>query len=371
MSDGHYGPPMRGSMEGRNPNREAENSERRFNHREHHRASFDELDSRSNFDVSDRPERSSRRSPERSQKPKPKPKEREWPPCFHIDGSAFVFDNRSAMFYEPESNFFYDPKSKLYYGNRKGAYYRYDKSQSPPFVEVQKLSGAATGGDTTQDASQVTVEPIQNTLTKPKPTIAINLKTLKKAKQHKGSLQKKVAPVVSKVEKQRIANIEKWNEKQAELKPESSLNIRTTVKGEPICTICKRKFPTIEKLRLHERASELHKANLAKLAKAKEAESAKRKELPAGTYEDRAQKRRNLHGSASVTPNKPGIHLEKSSANEPVSPEGLGSNNIGNQMLKKMGWQQSGKPEEGQQLNLRKDWDRIESRASSGQRPPR
>jgi RNA-binding protein 5/10 len=358
-------------MEGGYSSFESNSRGSRFDDRDH-QSRFDDRNHRSKYD--DREHRSKyddRRSPERFRNRPSESEEREWPPCFDSDGSAFVFDNRSAMFYESQSNFFYDPKSKLYYGNKKGAYFRYDKSQDPPFVQVQKMPATSADGETPKDASEMTAEPIPNTLAKPKPTIAINLKTTKKPKQAKRSLQGRAAPVVSKVEKERIANIEKWNEKQAEMKPESTQKISTTLKGEPICTICKRKFPSIEKLRLHERASELHKSNLAKLANAKEAENAKQKEAPAGTYQDRAQKRRDLHGIDAAPLKKPGLYQEQSPTSHPTPSEGLGSNNIGNQMLKKMGWQESDKPEEGQQSNIRKDWDRIESLANSRQRPPR
>eukprot|EP00980_Cylindrotheca_fusiformis_P011109 scaffold2553_cov138-Cylindrotheca_fusiformis.AAC.17 len=394
-SDSYQGHPPRDSIEGGFPNHEALNRGRRFDDRDRRHPRFDDRDHRRGFDdrfnernhhssFDDRDHhprydddddwddraRSDRRSPGKFRTSKKELEEREWPPCFDIDGSAFVFDNRSAMFYESQSDFFYDPKSKLYYGNKKGAYFRYDKSEKPPFVEVQKMAGKSADGGIAHDASEVTVEPIQNTLAKPKPAIAINLKIAKKSKQPKGLLQKKVAPTVSKVEKERIANIEKWNEKQAELKPESAQKIRTTSKGEPICTLCKRKFPSIEKLRLHEKASELHKSNLAKAAKAKEVEDSKRKEAPSGNYEDRAQKRRNLHGADTAIVQPASLQQDEPSAFEPTQSESLGSSNIGNKMLQKMGWQQFDKPEDGQQQHIRKDWDRIESLANR-QRPPR
>ena len=44
-----------------------------------------------------------------------------------------------------------------------------------------------------------------------------------------------------------------------------SINIEENKDKEAICLICQRKFASIEKLRLHEKLSELHQQNLAKL----------------------------------------------------------------------------------------------------------
>jgi hypothetical protein len=76
-----------------------------------------------------------------------------------------------------------------------------------------------------------------------------------------------------KAHKEKIASIEKWTEKQAELKQDVTTvgpgsgnttvsrpagDVRMTASGEPICVVCRRKFPNIEKLRLHEQATVLH-----------------------------------------------------------------------------------------------------------------
>jgi RNA-binding protein 5/10 len=207
---------------------------------------------------------------------------------------------------------------------------------------------------------------------------------------------------VSKVQKQQVANIEKWTEKQTELKAEAgpadatsttttskidkirvavpAPKIKKTAKGEPICAICKRKFLTVEKLGLHERVSELHRKNLAKLA---EESSAKRKQAPPASaeYRDRAQKRRDLH-----THLPDAVHgaaaLAKANHAPPQRPTGTPvgeslESTIGNKMLQKMGWEygsslgskaresyQNGKTAEATtQNNLRKDWERIEAMA--------
>jgi len=367
---------------------------------------------------------------------------KEWPPSFQNNGSAFTFDVRSAMFYEPLSNFFYDPKSKLYYGNKKFAYYRYDDKKEPPFVEVQKMTNEQVEEQQRGDSGGIAQEKVavnNKVSTAPsKPKIAIKFKT-KKVKSsvstlaaREGANQQATTATVSKAKQQQIANIGKWNEKQAELKqsvPNSAPNtsnavsekgsqvpnpkIRTTAKGEPICLLCKRKFPNLAKLRLHKKGSELHKKNLLKLQEKMKQQNAaagtKRKldekttsavdpspnhatetatvSATAPVYTDRAEKRRQLHGVDLCAPTnalqslrqfetKPDTSSESrgGSASNPPGSDLLNETNVGHQMLQKMGYKTKAEehPTEGSNNNskpktanehLRKEWDRIEAMA--------
>jgi hypothetical protein len=391
----------------------------------------------------------------------------EWPPSFEKDGSSFVFDVRSAMFYESLSDFFYDPKSKLYYGNRTGSYFRYDETQDPPFVKVETTATTTTTNPTTVEGAcvegaldQVIMMPTSkksatatmSTL----PKIAIKLKTKKiksrtsshDRKQDEGTTDPSVAAAgppsvpVSKAQKEQIANIEKWTGKQAELNEgiisssaaatvggsnsstavadmeptamgqQPSEKVRTTAKGEPICIICKRKFPTIEKLRLHERASDLHKKNLVALQQEKQ-RTAKRKveevvpkdesatptaaatavgnvssesngnNTNAGTststtqYQDRAEKRRQLHGPDSSLamagartfglPPSVGYTGFDEIEGPAISSSGLDESNVGHKMMQKMGYNDNAKDVANDPL--RREWDRIEALASHRQGP--
>lgn len=334
---------------------------------------------------------------EESHHKSPPPTE-EWPPCFDKDGSSFVFDSRSAMFYESLSDFFYDPKSKLYYGNRKGAYFRYDGAKDPPFVEVQKVSESAAVSSS-RDGPHNTMDqvPLQSTKvaaesSKPKIAIKLKIKMMKSSSGNKSAslgTELSTAAAVSKSHKEKIANIEKWTEKQAELKqnpiadapttvPDSTNKsdgeVRMTVKGEPICVVCRRKFPNIDKLRLHERASELHKQNLQKL-KEKEFVGAKRKspeETPSEAsvgYQDRAEKRRQLHGPDGFGPRSAPSFAPQ---HEPPSKgEALDESHVGHKMLQKMGWKGSGNEDASSTRSsdhLRKEWDRIESLAGNSKK---
>lgn len=324
----------------------------------------------------------------------PKADGSEWPPCFDKDGSSFVFHPASGMFYEELSDFFYDPKSKLYYGVKKAAYFRFDDTQDPPFVETQKA-----------DTSQGTpAAPVEQAITLPsggqlatndatqKPLITINLKT-KKIKKPKALTNKAIgeahpspaAPLPTKAQAEQAAYIEKWQEKQAELKAiDSDTNgigssvVRRTVKGEPVCIACKRKFPSIEKLRLHEAKSELHRLNMEKLAAADHATAtAKKEETLQPGYHDRAEKRRKLHALGGSAEAVVANMVSAGQANqEPAESEKLNEDHIGNKLLQKMGWEAGSnlgkKVGESTQTTaadyIRRDWDRIEAMTGSGSR---
>jgi len=410
------------------------------------------------------------------------PKPTEWPPSFQNEGSAFTFDARSAMFYEPLSNFFYDPKSKLYYGNKKSAYFRYDESNDPPFIEVKKMTTKEVEeheqqGDFSQEKLAATNDQTQTPTVASKPKIAIHLKTKKvrsSISTGNSSSNQPTPATVSRVKKEQIANIGKWTEKQAELKQSEALvaapveatdtavtisassaplqeeraqkpkqpKVRTTAKGEPICALCKRKFPNMEKLRLHEKGSELHKKNLLKLREKKKKQqssdvggNSKRKLEENSTdtvsamstninvnanandngnvtpatnetvYTDRAQKRRQLHGVDLCAPanglsslrrleERKEMSLELLHDNDNSNTTGgdlLDENNLGHQLLQKLGYKfgpsASEHNEQEQQQDtdsnstskkprstnehLRKEWDRIEAMAAKSKPRPR
>jgi len=300
------------------------------------------------------------------------------------------------MFYEPLSDFFYDPKSKMYYGNKKFAYFRYDEKEDPPFVEVQKMTQMEGNPG---DNIAIDLSTAKAASSKPKIAIKLSTKTVKSSRstlaaQKCDKQQQQQPATVSKAKQQQIANIGKWNEKQAKLKdeaapppPQAKSKIRTTPKGEPICMICKKKFPNLGKLRLHEKASELHKKNVLALQELRKA-AAKRKaetqqqQQQQQLYTDRAEKRRQLHGTdlgASQSLSRLQQDKPPPSAPEPekMTPGGdlFQENNVGHKMLQKMGYQNPGSSEEiandrpkTANEHLRKEWDRIEAMAQKSSR---
>ena len=168
-----------------------------------------------------------------------------------------------------------------------------------------------------------------------------------------------------------------------------------TTSGKPICQICMRKFVSVDKLRLHEQQSELHKANLAKAMVATEATERKKAEQtqkdekgleksampPPPKYKDRASQRRLMHCDLPlIQPQRHRLRQNDRLFDEryrlaPMNPDAaLGEHNIGNQLLQKMvsksksntvtmarqARSQSGYRPPDSVDNLRRDWKLIE-----------
>ena len=314
----------------------------------------------------------------------------EWPPKFETNGSSFVFDARSGMFYDADSDFFYDPKTKLYYGNKKRAYYRYNDEARVPFEEVRKVDPT-----TEKMSAEPEAEPALAPIPRPGSSkdsstkgISIKLKTksLGSSKKSKAAtIPSDPSPPSSRQQKQHVADMDKWADRQVEKRVDASQErtIKRTAKGEPICSLCKRKFPSVEKLLYHERVSNLHKENLAKQAAAGSGQKAS-EEQPQN-YTDRAEQRRMMHGPeiTQVVP-LPTVNPEASLPITPAiepTPQGdsLSETNIGNQLLQKMGWKEGkslGRPissssresTDSMTGSIKKDWDRIEALTASGGR---
>ena len=379
-----------------------------------------------------------------------KSKRDEWPPCFHDGGDDFKLDSRSGMFYDARSDFFYDPTSKLYYGNKKHAYFSYDAAkdrflpvESAPSGEQDSetnpapppVSMSATAYAMEQDHMMLVPEASKSKIIEPpKKVIAINLKTPAVSKKSLEKKRKKrsestsegdtvkssgatetavatapvdgVAKPANKVQKHYVANIEKWAEQQKEEKasPATSAPVpgakapAVTAKGKPICWVCKRKFPTMEKLQQHNEQSALHKENLAKqqqeqAEKDKEAqdEAAAKAKVAEETnkYVDRAKQRRNMYGPDLVLPP---VATATTAADAMEAPEfdsavatarldnihddtdaNTANANIGHQMLSKLGWKSGSslgrgtEQQQEQQAALAKDWNRIENLAAQNQ----
>jgi RNA-binding protein 5/10 len=340
------------------------------------------------------------------------------------------------MFYESVSDFFYDPKSKLYYGNKQAAYYRYN-SELKVFETVEGCSQASShdpepvlnGTGTSGTAGETAVA---------KKSISINIKTKSLKKGDKANNKEKLATLGDDepMRKQHAMDMEKWSSrsregkvssepstplqapgsasrggavatatKAAEVTGVSAADVPRTAKGEPICLLCRRKFPTVEKLRYHVEVSQLHKDNLGKQQEQQlkevpgEQPIAQTQDDKPAEYVDRAQQRRNLYGSdaganltavtASVAPHtipqiltdvasnsSVALSLHHPSVPPPCPHDPLGASSVGHKMLQKLGWTGgalSGRADRSEadelrqaqlQANLRREWDRS---ATAGQ----
>jgi len=237
-------------------------------------------------------------------KPHPKP---EWPPQFETSGAAYVFDANSGFFYETASDFFYDPKTKWYYGNKQRTYFTYAAGEEPPFrpisidtsvVDTKNViqseekvlsctTGATTSATTTSGAGKAGKKKISICLKRKTLGITVTLAT--ESSPVMGATTSETAmeippsssprPVlVETVPKAPLVEASYATNTAAETPVQqtliSSLNPEkqskaTTIKTNgkpPVCLLCKRKFANMEKLKLHNELSALHKQNLLKKA---------------------------------------------------------------------------------------------------------
>jgi len=118
------------------------------------------------------------------------------------------------------------------------------------------------------------------------------------------------------------------------------------------CLLCRRQFPNIETLEKHVQMSQLHKTNVEEKIRELQKKHASTEEEPsAPQYRDRAKERRNLHGldpsglareydrdyrDHHSRRGEPSREAEMSAARHVAVP--LNESNIGNRLLKSMGW---------------------------------
>ncbi|XP_039293900.1 RNA-binding protein 5 [Nilaparvata lugens] len=110
------------------------------------------------------------------------------------------------------------------------------------------------------------------------------------------------------------------------------------------CLLCKRQFPSREVLIKHQQMSDLHKQNMESWYKARGLDPTDA-QTRCQQYRDRAKERRQKYGEPDhPQPNRLKENYMKArqatiSYEEPTK-MGLGSDNLGNKLLQKMGWQE-------------------------------
>ncbi|EIW85284.1 hypothetical protein CONPUDRAFT_118030 [Coniophora puteana RWD-64-598 SS2] len=206
----------------------------------------------------------------------------------------------------------------------------------------------------------------------------------------KSTAAKRVGPMIA--SKKTVNNIQKWNQVKEELKEDigarpAPATVPTTAPttaptaapaaplvtksplpqedlefadiGALMCLLCSRQFKTTEQLKRHDKESDLHKKNLRdsnlrevahqKLAQ-RRTESSSKGDAEGPRYRDRAQERRVMHHQPDVPLPEPSVasaskrkrHAEgpppPPSPPPPPTNPGEDESNVGNKLLKMMGW---------------------------------
>ncbi|GAO52468.1 hypothetical protein SAICODRAFT_171139 [Saitoella complicata NRRL Y-17804] len=195
-----------------------------------------------------------------------------------------------------------------------------------------------------------------------------------KAKKAQGTKKRK-AEVVPTTSRKMAPHLQKWAEKQQELRAAEAVKLgtstptTTTTAADPdeiedwadlglmACILCARQFKTEDEIRKHERLSELHKNNLAD-ATVKAKAAAKLRKLRAkpaaeqlfakpadeseagagGGYRDRAWERRQQFNQPSRPPPPPQPSSTRPPPRSPSPPQPPPPPSKGASLLAKMGW---------------------------------
>ncbi|KAI5124032.1 hypothetical protein M0805_003863 [Coniferiporia weirii] len=204
-------------------------------------------------------------------------------------------------------------------------------------------------------------------------------KSLGSTADDKAKQSQKIPPMIA--SRKVVSNITKWNQVQDELSnvfqppidppvtrttdikavalvPDTEVELEFSDTKAMICLLCSRQFKSMEQLKRHNKESELHKRNLkdenlrevtrekARTTKGKEQSA---QSAPKAQYRDRASERRTLFNQPDVP--LPDSQQPKASSKRtaegpapppspplpPVAP-GRDESNIGNKLLKMMGW---------------------------------
>lgn len=333
------------------------------------------------------------------------------------DVSTYQYDKTSGYYYDPHTTLYYDANSQYYFNSKLSKFLYWDAAKSTylpaPTAHGPKDSRMTPGsGDNEakqkEDKDDEKKKEVEKDKIKVAKRIAKDMAKWAKTLNHKKEIAKQnivaaqqAAAAQAKVpgsadigyavlERKELSTSALYNtsvdtkreglvaaysqgsdseeepQQMEEPKslPEEKLLVDATKK---VCLLCKRQFPSLEVLQKHVTMSDLHKQNLAAWYRSKgldlpDEDSAQKKMQ----YRDRAKERRLKFGEPE-TPRP--SHLKEQymkameSTYEEPTKQGIGSDNLGNKLLQKMGWREGtglGKSNQG-----RTDIIQAESRSKS------
>ncbi|BES93256.1 RNA-Hypothetical protein protein [Nesidiocoris tenuis] len=319
------------------------------------------------------------------------------------DTSQYQYDATSGFYYDPYTTLYFDANSQYYYNSKLSKYLYWDGTRqtylpTPTTAQVPEMSNASGSGSTTNATIVGAPQPAAKTEDKKKEKdgddrvkiakrIAKDMekwaKTLNQKKEavkqpntpapvgvppsktHGGNAASSADIGFAVLErKDHLSTLGNYynnpvptrNEFTAPVlapqpppAPESDEEDEAAQEDKShtdwdrlICLLCKRQLGSREALVKHQQMSELHKQNLAAWYSARglDPDDAQMRKIQ---YRDRASERRQKYGLPD-TP-KPSRLKEtyikaKQSVYEQPTAKGIGSSNLGNKLLQKMGWQE-------------------------------
>jgi len=295
---------------------------------------------------------------------------------------SFKLDPNTGRYYDKESGFYYDPASCLYHHSSTGVYYRWDATNSR-YLQVDERGvaiqadtksddGKGKGGSQESQSQKVDQKKkkekkkksfgsiaftIKKAPTKPKPAAKVQLKPSKDVAELAAAAAKAAAAASAalaalkprtKISPVGTGGAPPWASLSASPAtdpiPEDLRGQKMHLQlAKKICTLCKRKFQTLEKLFQHVRISALHRKNLQLLEVKRVADAdrvARSKPPPGRKREDRRKRRggesrdRDRDQDRDRGPSAFEQMVSKAaSVKKPIE-----ESNKGSRMLKAMGW---------------------------------
>jgi len=290
------------------------------------------------------------------------------------DTGKYQFDESSGYYYDPVSTLYYDANSQYYYNSKTSSFCYWDAKHETflPAPEGYNNQSSAQGGEGDKNKGKEKVrsaKKIQKDMEK-------WAKQLNQKKNVGSAPPPAPAPVQESVPVERSGGMEDVAFSILQKKNIQSIAAEQGIDTEDMsaqeaqfsdwvnftCLLCKRQFPSKDKLMKHNSVSDLHKENIQNW---RQEQIAKKVELAGSGYRDRAAERRTKFGVTDEAPtnrfkekyNRVMDHLSTSkSGNEKESK--IGETNVGNKMLQKMGWKEGlglGKSNQGRTEIIRTD----------------
>ncbi|PIK62820.1 putative RNA-binding protein 5-like [Apostichopus japonicus] len=291
------------------------------------------------------------------------------------DTSQYQYDETSGYYYDPQTGLYYDASSQYYYNAESQKYLYWDANQQT-FLPVPESASSNPDGtpnmmDSFENKEKRRKEEDKSKLAKKvAKDMARWAKSMNDTKlNHKkvnlfspsskepftdasadagfAMLSKRADPEETKATVRQAMKDENESivasygggsdsEEEPDTSPIDAPNhVQLTDWNKLICLLCKRQFPSKAVLNKHQQFSDLHKQNLEKLGlKAGYGDDDGSMEMK---YRDRAKERRDKFGPSEPPPPKRRYQPPPVPTEEPTK-FGIGEDNIGNKMLKNMGW---------------------------------
>jgi len=306
------------------------------------------------------------------------------------DMATYQFEESSGYYFDPSTGLYYDTQSRYYFNADMQKWLYWDSNYKTflpcPDAPQQASAITTTAADDKPKSAQNIAKEMEEWAKKSnkekrkeaKPISMAFQKTLPKRQAAAGVSDPAVIGTEAKAKTadMAFALLEKCKGNLASLTADEydqeTASSSTGEQLQPVadshidlaaftCLLCRRKFPNEETLMKHVNLSPLHKKNVAALSggsgEADEADDDESSLAQTLMYRDRAKERRDKYGVddssrtvlMTAPPKKPAngdaagtpwVDTVKLTTYEQPTVHGIGADNIGNKLLKNMGWQE-------------------------------